>query len=281
MIGVFNIDNLLRQELSKISEISLLKSDKDFTKLSGVFIDWYPTATKTTAGKAKNLLLQSTLLEIAIKKKIPIVVFDRHMRMTRKEFKWLRRYNVYFFEPNVMTRIGFSYMPFWTRTKTMNDIELEEKERPLDLVYKGDIGKNIKSFEKYYVAYNALHPERKVFHGSIQHSSVPYKKKFSYKDSKCTVLIGSSQNYKSGYLTNALEALHCGCIPLLPTEHRFYHGLFKNVVVSNAKEIHWYISAFEHIQFGTLLDIYERIDSMFPEMKVDHTAQLIKHCLSE
>lgn len=279
MIGLFNADSLLKQELGKITEISLLKSDKDFSKLSGIFIDWHPTATKTTTEKAKRLLLQSTLLEIAIKKKIPVVIFDRHMKMTRKEIKWLRRYNVYFFEPVIRNRIGFSYMPFWTRTKSMNDIELEESKRPLDLVYRGGIEKNIKNFEKYYVAYNALHPESKVFHDSIQHSSVPYKK-FSYKDAKCTVLIDSNQNYKSGYLANALEALHCGCVPLLPDEHRYYHGLFKNVVVNNAKDIHWYIKAFEHIQFGTLVDIYERIDSMFPEMKVQHTAQLIKHCLS-
>ena len=69
--------------------------------------------------------------------------------MTYKEYIWLKRFQVFFFEPAINNRIGFTYVPQWTSPIKDNwDDKFREMKRSIDLFYTGNLNNKTKTFEK-------------------------------------------------------------------------------------------------------------------------------------
>ena len=72
-----------------------------------VFIDWWPPNSSVS-------LERVNVLEKAVQRQCKIAIFDRYCSLKLHEVHWLQRYkNVTLFEPCLVTRPGFIYLPFW------------------------------------------------------------------------------------------------------------------------------------------------------------------------
>lgn len=259
---------------------------KNMDNVTGLFLDWVP---KIPAYE-DVWIAQASLLQRFIKKDIPIVIFDRSFSLTEKEIKWLNKYNVNLFEPALNSgRSGFKYLPEW-----INDFEIliDDEDRQYDLVYSHhEIEYNIKSFDKWFKDYGRLFPDKTVAYSTF---SISDFKKEDYKNNNLvyldghhpiynegafTVIIDKDIMYEKGYLDPIyFNAMNLGCLPLLPAEHKYFHGLFKGLVVSNLEDLNFYVSSFRFAKDVVIEEIFERIQKEWPEFMIDHAADTIRNC---
>jgi len=284
ILGVLNIDDTLREELSRDFTIDAMLDTK--VKAEALFVDWIPSQVSKSLDKTKAsyLLHQTTLVEEYVKNNLPVLIFDRWFGITQKEFFWFKKNNVKLFEPALNNRRDFQYLPFWTKIKRLKDIELEDDERKYSLAYKGYLANKLQSFEKYYVDYGKLYPQSAISY----ESSINEKKQREYEDynvekvpainfneAKCTVIIGSRKDYKIGYLSPTIfEALDNNCVPLIAEENRYFGGLSE--VIKTPTQINFFTRTYNFTYIGLLVECYESIENRYPEFKVNHTIDVIK-----
>lgn len=278
MILYFNVDEDIIEQTN-----SIVKSkEKEYTS---VFISWIPTKKGTSQKKASALLYQTELLEKYVKK-LPIVIFDRYRSMTKEEYDWLKKFKVTFFEPAISPRDGFKYLPNWTKIKTLDEIDLNESKRSVQLGYIGTTDDKTKSFEKYYVKPKMLTDVNVSYYNKNGINEDQYKnlgiinKPLEHKDIEFTVIIGTPNDYVVGHLDQYyIEALKNNCIPMIPEENRYYSSLGYSVNSSNWYDA--YCGMYDGIYVGVIKDIYDRIRKYYPEMNVTFTAEVIKKYLHE
>lgn len=277
MILYFNVDSDISNEID-----SIVKSKgKEYTS---VFMSWISTKKGTDQKKASALLKQTEILEKYVKK-LPIVIFDRYRSMTTEEYNWLRKFKVTFFEPAIHPRDGFKYLPNWTKIKTIEDIELNDTKRSVNLGYIGSLADKTKSFDKYYVKPKLSHDIKVSYYSK----NVPDKDYLSlgiascpltFNDIEFTVVIGNVNDYATGHLDQYyFEALNNNCIPLLPMENRYYSSLPYTINTETWYDMYSYM--YDGIYIGMIKDIYDRIKKYYPEMNIKFTADVIKKYLYE
>lgn len=280
MIGVFNIQKNLKVQLEKDYKLCDL-SIKTEEKISSIFIDWVPQSNK-------KFVHQAQIIEDYVRNKIPTVIFDRFLSMTYKEYIWLKRFNVFFFEPALNNRIGFTYIPQWTVPikDFWDSVYRENDDRSIDLFYEGNLDNKIKSFEKYYKDYASLYPDKIVgYKGEFKKTYEDYNIKsfenIHLSDVKYTILLGSPTEYRIGYLPdNFFTYMQHGILPLLPAEHRFFHGMFKNIVVESEKDVSFIIDSMSNgVRYVLIESIYENINKYYSEFKINHVIDKTKHYL--
>jgi hypothetical protein len=270
-IKIINGDPVLGKALQSV------ESDYD-----GLFIDWIPTFSNSP-NKAKKLLTQTNILEEAVKKNIKTILFDRYQSITLKESQWVQKHkNIMLCEPALVTRAGFTYMPFWTKILSLDKIVVDDHIRPITLLYYGKITSRIKSFEDYYIWCKTYFPDTIVAYNSEgldQTKSDEYESKGvnktdkNYSDAQYTIAIGNEKEYKVGYLDPFIfKALELNCVPFIPNEHRFYRGLSNHI---HPKGISWYINQYESSYIGLLSQFYEDIERYYPEMKINSVVEQI------
>ncbi len=285
LLGTLNIEENLGRELAKDYFIHPMKGD-ELPEIDALFIDWIPRAKK----KSPSVVLQATVVDHYVKKKVPTIIFDRFLGVTNKEYKWLKKFKTYFFEPAVNHRRKFDYLPIWTpeiyNISTYPDIKIYPRE--VDLGCDDYLKNKLKSFEKYYVEFASLYPSRKVCYST----KLPKEKRdeyyeagvgevrYSVDDLKFFVLIGTHKAYDIGYLyPDLFWYMKRGCIPLLPQEHRYFHSIFSECVIKKMGDISYLMGGYDRVAVPILVDIYERVEKYFPEMKMNHTVDVIKRCL--
>lgn len=252
--------------------------------IDGLFIDWVPKLPYSEDAWFK----QASFLQHYIKSGIPIVIFDRYFYLNEKETKWVRKFNVSLFEPALNSgRQGFGYLPEWTDSLEMQT-EYED-EREYDLIYSG-IDYNIPEFEKWIADYAELFPEKKVGY-SVKSLSSEFKKEeyktknlieidVGYKVGKNTVAIDNDKAYQRGYFNSRyFDALRNGCLPILPIQHKYFHGLFNGLIVEDIKELDLTISMFSRVRCVLIEEIFERIKEDWNEFTIDHAADVIRNSL--
>jgi len=288
-IGCINTEKTLVYELSKISEIASIDEDSK-VEFDALFIDWIPLSRKNPENTPK-LLHQAQIVEKYIIKKIPTVIFDRHLGISSKEYNWLRKFNVSFCEPALDYRRNFIYLPFWTILKRFNDIPLNVSDRKYSLVYKGSISDKTRSFEKYFLEYSKVYPDDNIcYWGSVDKDKEKeyienglHRRDFSFSDAKFTIIIGSVRDYKVGYLDSGImDALNSNCVPMIPDEHRYYTSLPWVIPVMEkccVEEIHNFVTMYDRTYVGLILDVYNSIRVCYPEMDVTYTAEMIVELL--
>lgn len=284
MIGLCNIDKNISSKLAKFLDVKEIETKDTFPHFDGIFIDW------TYKSHSKEWAKQAALIDIYTKKKIPIVIFDRYFSITRKEYDWLKKFKVFFFEPAINNRRGFAYLPQWITKPDFKHYSKDREKREFDLGYKcNNLNNNLKSFENYYLKYTKLYPEKKVIYSTQKinnHKEKYYKdfelkrvSDFSYSQSSFTIAIDSQKNYDIGYLDqNILDAMNQNCLPLLPVEHKYFNAMFTNIIVKNMYDLSYYVEQFGRIKEILIEEIYEKIEKYYPEFMIDNTVEVIKNC---
>ena len=286
MIGILSEQTDIKKELGKHFPIKdLYNSEYNFPEIDGLFIDWINGSIMPD-----EFAFQAAVIEKYVRKRIPVVIFDGDLSMTRKEFEWLKKFKVFFFEPAIKNRREFSYMPHWL-SQPIKGIHKRNENRPFQLSFiTPNMNDRLKSFEMYYRNVARLYPDKKVCY---QTKNIDKDKEIAYtrdnlvrmddillEDVSITVLIDSQKNYEIGYLDPYLfYALHQGCLPLLPLEHKFFGNLFNKLVVSSASEVNFMIESFGNISYLIIDDIIDSIDNMFPEMTIENVGNTIKEYL--
>lgn len=269
MIGLFNVDKGLAKFLVA-DTVELSDKDSEFIKLDGLFIDW--VGTQNPKKPSKQFAHQAALVSYYTKKNIPIVIYDRFMCMSNKEYSWLKKFNVHFFEPALNNRRSmFQYLPHWIDTSKFDHLLENKNRRNIDVGFKGN--RRNESFEKYYVEYMRRFPGRVV----------RYKDVFDWYNVKYTVAIDSQHSYNIGYFSfNVIDALSKGCMVLLPVEHKYYGNLFYMNVINDIGWMDYHVMVnSDDIRMGAVEEVYNTIDDRFPEFKVEHAAGVIENVFKE
>lgn len=288
-IGCINAEKTLVDELAKISEVEPI-GEGGKLEFDTMFIDWIPLSRKNPENTPK-LLHQAQIVEKYITKKIPTVIFDRHLGISSKEYNWLRKFNVSFCEPALDYRRNFIYLPFWTILKRLNDIPLNISDRKYSLVYKGSISDKTRSFEKYFLEYSKVYPDDNIcYWGSVDKDKEKeyiengiHRRDFSFSDAKFTIIIGTSRDYKVGYLDSCImDALNNNCVPIIPNDHRYYSA-FPLIIPILEKccipEIKTFVDMYENTYVGLIKDTFTAIEKLYPEMLVQNAAEMIVELL--
>lgn len=260
----------------------LLDVGSNAEKIDGLFLDWVPPSFE------KDFIYQAQLVEDNIKK-IPIVIFDRHFTLTYQEASYMKKYKTFLFEPALVTgRSEFVYLPEWTSYYSV----LDDDERMYKVV---DISKNleyrIESFEKWYKEYARLFPDKKVAYYTRNlkdFKKEEYKKNNlifiegkvlpDYTCAEFTIVNESKNAYDIGYFDPVyFIAMNQGCIPLLPDEHRFFHSIFKHLIVKDIQEMDYFVSLYKS-RAVIIEDIFDRIKKYFPEFTVEYASDIIRKC---
>jgi len=281
MIGIFDITNNFKKIF--LESYTVIDSIENLPKIDGLYIDWIDRSDR------ENFAIQAVLIEYYSKKKVPTVIYDRHMKVKHKEYKWLSKFNTFFFEPALNNRLGFRYLPHWTDMLSIDSFDLLESKdkRSVDLAYNGNLTDKMMDFEGYYKLFSNMYPGRKVVY---RDSDLPKKKvkEFSgfnlvnvnsvdWKDVRHTLLIDSYRKYSIGYLDPyVFDVMEQGCVPLIPIQHKYFLGIFQNV--KNWSDMAWFIDMETDVSEALIDDIYNNILSYYPEFMVEYAQDMILEC---
>jgi len=284
MIGLCNVDKNMSSRLSKFLDVKELDTKDSFSHLDGIFFNWVDKMSPEKWTK------QAALMDTCTKKKIPIVLFDRYLSISRKEYNWLKKFRVFFFEPAINNRRGFDYLPQWVSKKDWKWCEKYTNETLFDVGYKvNNLNNNLKSFENYYLEYIKLYPDKKVVystHSINKHKEKQYKEydlervtEFSFKQSEFTIAIDTQKNYNIGCLNeNIFKAMNQNCLPLLPIEHKYFHAMFEGLIIKNMVDLSYYVEQYGRVKDVIIEDIYDNIEKHYPEFMIDNAVEVIKNC---
>jgi len=282
MIGFYNLKENMIQKLSESLEIkNFTLGDVNFPdKLDGLIIDF---ANKENY---KAWVYQAALIE-EYYKKTKILIFDRYFSITSKEYNWLKKFNVIFFEPAINNRKGFEYLPYWIDNIEVDWKDNDKREIHLAYSYK-NIEDRLKYFEKYYREYAKLFPDKNVCYSTVVLSDIKRKeykndnlnfyKMIDFKNVAYSIVIDSKKNYEIGYLDESIfSILKYGCVPILPIEHKYFHALFGSLVVDGLEDID-YITSGPDIRNAFIDDILINLKNLYPEFLIDNVAEVIINC---
>ena len=150
----------------------------------------------------------------------------------------------------------------------------------------------LKEFEKWFKDFSRLYPEKNVAYSTFKITDFKkeeYKKDNLiylhqhhpiYNEGKFTVAIDDEQAYKIGYISPIVfSSMILGCIPILPVEHKYFHGLFKGLIAKDVQELEYYVSLYGRVRDVLIEEIFDRIQTEWSEFTVDHAANVIRNCL--
>lgn len=250
-IGVFNLNEKFKKKLSSYKKIKLIDiTNKDTTNLDKIFIDYVSKDSKLFGRQA----------EIVNKyiKKVPFVVYDRKRSMNNKEFNYLRKFKTKFYEPYVITRSCFEYLP--EGIEIPSDLPLFTEDRDVTLAYHENIHDKMISVDKYYDGSPTVVED--------------------FSNIRGTIIIGSKEHYEYGYLDPYFwEAMNQGCVPLLPEEHKWFHCLFEDTVLRNDFDKTFALNNYKGINYGTIVKVYKAVEETFPEMLLDNVVSKLYRSL--
>ena len=267
MIGLLNADPdiVIRiDELRNKKSLDIDLSDSIPSNLKGLYIDWIKKPIKV---KSDKYAFQAAIINKYVKRKIPIVIFDRYMCISNKEYKWLSKYNVHFFEPALNNRKHFEYLPF-----CLNNLNEEflfdetNSKRSIDLGFKGN--RHNDSFDKFIVSYIKENPTKNVVYDD---------ENIDWNDVKWTIAIDDKYNYDIGYLNNnVFDAMKCGCAIFIPMEHKYFIGMSYGISIDDNMFMDYFIENFTHnMRIGTILSTYETIKKIYPEFTINNIVDKI------
>ena len=236
---------------------------KEFT-----FFDWVPTNSNDEA-------LPSQVEEIkrCQEKDIPVIIFDRYSSMTNEEIIFIHKHTqAKLFEPAVVPRAGFEFMPYWIHFKDHKWSDFQE-ERRFQTGYKGDKFTNdLESLilsvikDKLVVGLDVKLPQDKY----EVLKSVVCIDKFGYRDLATMIMTGSKEDYERGILPDITQAMYSGTVPCLHHKHKWLHSVFKNFVVYSASDVRWLAKLYKNCHIGFIEDMQNNILEYLPEMEASN-----------
>ena len=202
-------------------------------------------------------------------------------------------------------RKGFNYLPEWIHNF---EVRIDDEDREYDLAYSShNIEYYVKEFEKWFKDYARLFPNKKVSFSSFEISDFKleeyknnkqvckkYNLNLEYKNNNLinlqynqsifdsaafTAAIDTKKSYEIGYFNPVnFLAMNRGCLPLLPFEHKYFHGMFNGLIMKDLKEMDYYVSLYGRVKDIIIQEIFDRIKTDWPEFTVDYAASVIRSC---
>ncbi len=288
MIGILskNPDDKFLHKLNLPYKLIDEFDPKNPLNVDGLFIDWVPKIPVYEDAWMR----QASLLQANIKSGMPIVIFDRAFSLTEKEVDWCRKFNTHLFDPALHSdRIGFRYLPEWIYAY---DIAVGDEDREHDVVYSHyQLEYQLKGFEKWIKDFARLFPEKRVAYSSftISEFKIEEFKKNNleflpqrhpiFDSGHFTVAFDVDRAYKVGYFSNQhFFAMNMGCLPLLPIEHKYFHGMFKGLIAKDLTEMEYYVSLYGRVKDVMIEEIFDRVRTIWPEFTVDHATDIVRNC---
>lgn len=254
--------------------------------VDGLFIDWVSKVSENEVAWMR----QASLLQTYIKTGIPIVIFDREMSLTEKEVEWCKKFNVYLFEPYLNSgRSDFAYLPEWIDD---TEILIGNEDRFFDVVYSHHkVEWQLKGFEKWIQEYARVFHDKNVGYSSVTVSdfkkeefakdNLVFQNHHLYNEGNFTVAFDTEKMYKAGYFRPMyFYAMNLGCLPLLPVEHKYFHGMFQGTIVKDMKDMDYFVSTIstKGIREIVIEEIFDRIKQEWNEFTLQHATDVIRNC---
>lgn len=236
----------------------------DFSRITDddwIFIDWLD-ADKYKASNPDVFVEQADVLEKAVRAKLITLVFDRNLSLKEKETRWLSKFNnVVLMEPALNYRKNFLYLPYWLYIP--KDFPLFE-HKEYDLYFSEEFS-----------------DKAKVFYDNFSKEYSEFTISKDLQNCKYVVLVNTDLQNSIGYLPDLQPYLKNNVIPLLHHENKFFHSLFKELVVYNNSDIKDLIGIYELTDWALMKSLHDRIDLIFPEMKINKVVKKIKALVEE
>lgn len=271
-----NVDDHLYSLFSLRSEHRYLSADAPYNvkECLGLFVDWIPT----NSDRAEELVQQTEIIEEFIRHNRKILIFDRYRSMTSKEFNYLKRHKVTFWEPALLSRKGFQYQPCWVDVPyetTYFPLEPFEGKKTYDLGFKGSLRNKFKGLSAYYEGMPGIMDltigvdvsdmkNDKIRELQNKHIGVG---NHEMSDFKVMVLLGKPEDYVTGYLDPSfVECINQGVVPVLPSEHKWYYAMFEGLVIKNLSDLKQVINQYDNAGYGMTWELLMNIEKHHPEM---------------
>ena len=240
------------------------ENELDFSKIvedDWIFVDWLD-ANNSLVSDPQVFVEQAEVLEKAVRAKLITVVFDRNLSLKEKEIKWLSKFdNVVLLEPALNYRKNFVYLPYWLYLP--KDLKLFDAKKE-DLFYSSSFNDETKLF---YENFFGEYPEFTLCE--------------DLQNCKYVILVNSTLQNNIGYLPDLQPYFKNNVIPLLHSDNKFFHSMFKELVINNNKDIKDLVGIYEIVDWALMKSLQDRINSIFPEMRVDNVIRKIKSIVEE
>jgi len=243
-------------ELIRILSLKFIINDEDPN--IPVFINWLGE----NAAEQSDIVFQIEFLEKAVKDKRKILVFDKDLSLQDNHISYLlRKKNVILCEPAINHRREFLWLPY--PIETLDDPPLRTQEKKYDVYIPN----------KHSPSFTILNQIKEENYPEITSSD-------NYKECKCYLICDILRKSLQGYLEPVNYLLREYCLPLIYKRQRFYHYLFKDLMVYNSADLKWHIDTLQYTDYGLLKEFYERVNSNFPEMRAENWLCWIENALS-
>jgi hypothetical protein len=70
-----------------------------------------------------------------------------------------------------------------------------------------------------------------------------------------------------------------GVLPLLPMQHKYFHGLFNGLIVEDLKSLDMTVSMFGKLKDVVIEELFDRIKTDWNEFTIDHAVDVIRNSL--
>ena len=213
-------------------DLSILKQ----IKKNILFIEWFSKPNKKDVIGAEKFVMQMDNINEALKSNRQICIWDIDRSITYEEMKWFISKDVRLFEPYLITRTGFEFLP---------DPIIEQDLVLSNFTQNRDIA---------YGYYETL--DNKQY--SVDLYNINPTILNSYENVKLAIAFDTKTNYEAGYLNPKIfEMMYQGAVIALPQEHKFFHSLFTHQVISpdDFVSIKWLLSCYQNISYGCAVDV--------------------------
>jgi hypothetical protein len=243
------------EELTRILSSKFTLNEDEGTP---VFINWLGE----NKHESSEIVNQIEYLEKSIKEKRKVLVFDRDLSLKDDHIEYLsRKKNVVLCEPAINHRRSFIWLPF--PIETFEDPPLRTQEKKYD----------------FYIP-SPNHPSKAIL-DKIKEDLYP-EITFSdnYSECKCYLICDVLRKSLYGYLEPINYLLKEYCFPVIWNRHRFYHYLFRDLMAYEAQDLKWLTIALNYADYAVLKDFYIRVNTNFPEMRVENWLGKVEELLN-
>lgn len=240
IIGLHNYpyDNIPPFEYNHIKSLDINNIDK-------LLVYW----KKSLEGE-KSSFEQLALIDLCLKKDIPIVIIDLNKEMSYNEALTCIKSNIKLFEPYIITRELFCYLP---EPVSLEYPSLENSDnRVVNVCYHTTPGLKFPSIDIKII--DRIFAEAKIY-----------------------LNCDNSDYRKYGRISQeTFKAASAGCMPLIPIEHRLMHGLVSTVGNPiNVEDIQYYVNRSTAISYGYCYNFIENVRKVYPEFGYEYFKEVI------
>lgn len=216
-----------------------------------IFIEWFKPKDND-ASNAKRFVNQMSLIESTLNLGKKVCIWDIDRSITYEEMKWFISKDVRLFEPYLMSRAGFEFLP---DPIIVQDVELDKFTQNRDIAYGYYDTLNDK---QYSVDLYNINP-------TILNS---------YENVKLAIAFDTKANYEAGYLNPKLfKMMYEGALVVLPDVHKFFHSLFSGQIIRSGlppKDLSWLLKVAGGASYGCAVDVTEKLKNEWNILTEDY-----------